>query len=165
MPADSQVVPWGERMGSLEARVQGPKGRSTVGAGRASEAARDEMARMSLSFVARSSGDHVDGHTKREGLLGGRAEARTEKSENLGRGRGVRRVRREERGQKNERGKRSKRGRSETVERPDARRAFRLIGESGDGYLVEAPATAWALTASWGTTPSCCMRPRASQLT
>ncbi len=51
--------------------------------------------------------------------------------------------------------------------RPELDRAFRLIGESGDGYLVEleVAATAWALTASSGTTPSCCIRPRASQLT
>ena len=52
-------------------------------------------------------------------------------------------------------------------EGPTCGRAFRFIGESGDGYLVEleVAATAWALTASSGTTPSCCIRPRASQLT
>ncbi len=55
--------------------------------------------------------------------------------------------------------------------RPELDRAFRLIGERGDGYLVElevaeaAAAWAWALAASSGTTPSCCIRPRASQLT
>src|SRR5439155_1126489 len=48
-------------------------------------------------------------------------------------------------------------------EGPTCGRAFRLIGESEDGYLVLA---AWALVlASSGTTPSCCIRPRASQLT
>src|ERR1700682_6103483 len=40
VPADSQVAPWGERMGSFEARVQGPKGRSTACPAKASEPAR-----------------------------------------------------------------------------------------------------------------------------
>src|ERR1700687_5895409 len=40
VPADSQVAPWGERMGSFEARVHAPKGRSVAGAAKASEPAR-----------------------------------------------------------------------------------------------------------------------------
>jgi hypothetical protein len=52
-------------------------------------------------------------------------------------------------------------------EGPTSGRAFRLIGESEGGYLVEleVAVAAWALAASWGTTPSCCISPRASQLT
>jgi hypothetical protein len=44
---------------------------------------------------------------------------------------------------------------------PTGGRAFRLVGEREDGYLTAA---ALALASS-GTTPSCCMRPKASQLT
>src|SRR5216684_4781874 len=40
VPADSQVVPCGERIGSFEARVHAPKGRSVSGAANASDAAR-----------------------------------------------------------------------------------------------------------------------------
>src|ERR1700682_322163 len=43
VPADSQVMPWGERRGSFEARVQGPKGRSTVCPAKASEPARSAI--------------------------------------------------------------------------------------------------------------------------
>ena len=58
-------------------------------------------------------------------------------------------------------------GHTHLMEGPTCSRAFRLIEESGDGYLVEleVAAAAWALAASSGTTPSCCIRPRASQLT
>jgi hypothetical protein len=49
--------------------------------------------------------------------------------------------------------------------RPDCGRASRFIGESEDGYLVELAVAARALAARSGTTPSCCMRPKASQLT
>src|SRR6266571_5521489 len=43
VPADSQVVPWGERMGSFEARVHAPKGRSVARAAKQREAARLSM--------------------------------------------------------------------------------------------------------------------------
>ncbi len=49
---------------------------------------------------------------------------------------------------------------SHLAESPICGRAFRFIWASGDGYL----AAALALPIS-GTTPSCCISPRASQLT
>src|SRR5260370_36193369 len=56
---------------------------------------------------------------------------------------------------------------------PTSGRAFRLVEYSEDGYLVEleVAATAWAFAAvwsfaaNWATTPSCCIMPKASQLT
>src|SRR5713226_5793315 len=58
-------------------------------------------------------------------------------------------------------------------EGPTCGRAFRLIGESKDGYLVElevavaawALVAVWSFAANWATTPSCCIMPKASQLT
>src|SRR6266404_2274090 len=50
VPADSQVVPCGERMGSSEARFQAPKGRSVAGAANASDAARSNSTMKFLCF-------------------------------------------------------------------------------------------------------------------
>src|SRR6266849_4863673 len=50
VPADSHVLPCGERMGSFEARVHAPKGRSVAGAAKASEAARSNGTMRILGF-------------------------------------------------------------------------------------------------------------------
>ncbi len=63
-------------MGSLDARVHAPKGRSTVCEARAREAARSDDVRMRLRFIFVQ--DVVDGPTKRGGELGGDRETRRE---------------------------------------------------------------------------------------
>src|SRR6266404_121752 len=50
VPADSQVVPCGERTGSFEAWVHAPKGRSVAGAAKASVAARSNSTMRALGF-------------------------------------------------------------------------------------------------------------------
>src|SRR6267378_5750119 len=50
VPADSQVVPCGERMGSFVARFQAPKGRSVAGAAKANEVARSNSTMKFLGF-------------------------------------------------------------------------------------------------------------------
>src|SRR5260370_37877185 len=52
VPADSHAAPCGERMGSFEARVHAPKGRSVAGAAKASETARSSSAMNILGFRA-----------------------------------------------------------------------------------------------------------------
>src|SRR5712692_906996 len=64
VPADSQVAPWGERMGVSDARRHSPKGRSAVCAAKAREAASNNISRTSFDFMGRSPGRRVDGHTK-----------------------------------------------------------------------------------------------------
>jgi hypothetical protein len=51
VPADSQVVPCGERIGVSDARRHSPNGRSTVGAAKAREAARRRSVRRSFDFM------------------------------------------------------------------------------------------------------------------
>src|SRR5438128_4267457 len=65
VPADSQVAPWGERMGSLEARVHAPKGRSVARAAKQREAARSDDVRMRSRFIFVSREGVVDGPTKK----------------------------------------------------------------------------------------------------
>src|SRR6266478_611857 len=50
VPADSHVVPCGERIGWFEARVHAPKGRSVAGAAKASDAARSNSTMRFLGF-------------------------------------------------------------------------------------------------------------------
>src|SRR5882672_8594623 len=50
VPADSQVVPCGERIGSFDARFQAPKGRSVAGAANVSDAARSNITMKFLGF-------------------------------------------------------------------------------------------------------------------
>src|SRR6266850_825691 len=50
VPADSQLVPCGERIGSFVARFQAPKGRSVAGAANASDAARSASTMRFLGF-------------------------------------------------------------------------------------------------------------------
>src|SRR5260370_40129026 len=57
VPADSHVPPCGEKMGSLEARVHAPKGRSAAGAAKASEAAKSSSEMAILGFTACMFGD------------------------------------------------------------------------------------------------------------
>src|SRR6266478_4078742 len=52
VPADSHVVPRGERMGSFEARVHAPKGRSVAGVAKANETARSSGTMNFLGFRA-----------------------------------------------------------------------------------------------------------------
>src|SRR6266852_2987446 len=64
VPADSQVAPWGERMGVSDARRHSPKGRSAVCAAKAREAASNNTSRTILDFMELSPRRKVDGHTK-----------------------------------------------------------------------------------------------------
>src|SRR6266850_1305118 len=50
VPADSQVVPCGERIGWFEARVHAPKGKSVAGTANASDAARSNNTMRFLGF-------------------------------------------------------------------------------------------------------------------
>src|SRR5258708_32717163 len=50
VPADSQLLPCGERMGSCDARFHAPKGRSVAGAAKASEAARSNNTMKIFGF-------------------------------------------------------------------------------------------------------------------
>src|SRR5882762_5529287 len=50
VPADSQAVPCGERIGSFVARFQAPKGRSVAGAANARDAARSASTMKFLGF-------------------------------------------------------------------------------------------------------------------
>src|SRR6266436_6156802 len=50
VPADSQVVPCGERIGSFVARFHTPKGKSVAGAANASDAARSNSTMKFLGF-------------------------------------------------------------------------------------------------------------------
>src|SRR5882672_12336943 len=50
VPADSQVVPCGERIGSFVARFHTPKGKSVAGAANASDAARSNSTMRFLGF-------------------------------------------------------------------------------------------------------------------
>src|SRR5229473_8049061 len=50
VPADSQLLPCGERMGRFDARFHAPKGRSVAGAAKASEAARSNSTMKILGF-------------------------------------------------------------------------------------------------------------------
>ena len=51
VPADSQVVPCGKRIGSFAARCQVPKGGSSLGVVKAREAARRNTVARSLDFM------------------------------------------------------------------------------------------------------------------
>src|SRR6266478_9434438 len=53
LPADSHVAPWGEMIGSFEARVQEPNGRSEAGTAMAREASRRIGGRTVLGFMRR----------------------------------------------------------------------------------------------------------------
>src|SRR5260370_1945946 len=67
VPADSQVAPWGERMGVCDGRRDSPKGRSAVCAAKAREAARSEIVGRGLNgmgFSAVAATEPVDGYTK-----------------------------------------------------------------------------------------------------
>src|SRR6266487_1173908 len=64
VPADSQVVPWGERMGSLDARVHAWKGRSVARAAKEREAARSDDVRMRWRFIFVTRKSRGDGPTK-----------------------------------------------------------------------------------------------------
>src|SRR2546429_2854931 len=57
VPADSHVPACGEKMGSIEARVHAPKGRSAAGAAKASEAAKSNSEMAILGFTSRMFGD------------------------------------------------------------------------------------------------------------
>jgi hypothetical protein len=63
-------------MGSLDARVHAPKGRSVARAAKEREAARSDDVRIRLRFIFVQ--DVVDGPTKRGGELGGDRETRRE---------------------------------------------------------------------------------------
>ena len=56
-------MPWGERIGSFAARVQGPKGRSAVEAVKAREAG-NNIIKTKVDFMECFSDVKVDGHTK-----------------------------------------------------------------------------------------------------
>src|SRR6266699_3430104 len=64
VPADSQVVPWGERMGSSDARVHAWKGRSVARAAKEREAARSDDVRMRWRFIFVTRKSRGDGPTK-----------------------------------------------------------------------------------------------------